>query len=455
MKIQYKSMHSIVLATLLSSLITGCGGGGGSSPTPANGISSTQKNEVLTTYATIAELNYEKALADAQTLQSAINTFATTPNQINLDATKTAWLKARESYGTTEALRLSNGPIDAEDSWIATLYKTPEGQINAWPLDENMIDYTTAADGSTTSGNIIDNTTSFTPNGGSEVNVTTITKEVLSQLNENGGDANVATGYHAIEFLLWGQDQDYASFVADTITNGATTAGQRPLTDFTSGANAQRRMTYLQASADLLVENLTTISNAWQSESTNCTTGIGCYRSAFLGTLTNNDASKNIATDTALKNIFIGLGVFIKSEVANERIAVAVLTPSEEDEHSCFSDNTHRDITTNYQGFKNLLKGEYLGASKGKSFYSLLSTAKKSEIDTLISSIDTKITTLNTAITTEHFDYQIKEGSSYRQNIVNAKNSMRDLGDKMVSVATEFGISLTTDDVTDPDETQL
>ncbi len=442
MYLNNKHLSSAALAVIIS--LSGCGGSGESSSADTS-ISSADKSAALTSYANIAEKSYEKALSDAKILQSAINTFVTSPTQTNLNAAQEAWRTSRESYGTTEAFRLSKGPVDAEDNWVAKLYGAPEGQMNAWPLDENMIDYTTDANGSTTSGNIIDTLGVFAPNGGDEVNVTVITKDTLAALNENGGDANVATGYHAIEFLLWGQDQDYASFVADTVTNGATTAGQRPMSDFISAANAQRRLAYLQAAADLLVDDLTSVSNAWQSESTNCTTGVGCYRGAFLGTLTGVDASKNIAPNTALKDIFIGLGVFIKSELANERMAVAVLTPSEEDEHSCFSDNTHRDIATNYQGFKNILN----------SFYPFLSTTKKSEIDTLMSSIDTKVNTINTAATTEHFDYQIKEGSSYRQNIVNAKNTMRDLGDKMVDVASEFGISLTTDDVTDSDETKL
>lgn len=411
---------------------------------------------MLTTYATIAEKNYEDALADAQALKTAIDAFVADPTQQKMDAAKTAWRAARESYGTTEIFRLSGGPIDAESGWVATMYGAPEGQMNAWPLDENMIDYTTDADGNTTSGNIIDTAGLFTPAGGDEVNVTTITKEALAALNENGGDANVASGYHAIEFLLWGQDQDYASFVADTVTNGATTSGQRALTDFTSAANAERRKAYLAAAAELLVDDLQAVSNAWQSESTpECTTGVGCYRGALLATLSGADAGKNIATDDALRDIFVGMGVFIKSELANERMAVAVLTPSEEDEHSCFSDNTHRDVATNYQGFVNVLKGEYKGTSQGSSFYSLLSTTQKSEVDTLITSINTKVNAIDTAVTSEHFDYQIKEGSSNRQNIVNAKNAMRDLGDKMVGVASAFGISLTTDDVTDSEETQI
>jgi putative iron-regulated protein len=146
-----------------------------------------------------------------------------------------------------------------------------------------------------------------------------------------------------------------------------------------------------------------------------------------------------------------GMGVFIKSELANERIAVAVLTPSEEDEHSCFSDNTHRDIALNYKGFVDVLK-----AGGDTSMYALSDAATKAKIDTLIASIDDKVATVNrVANTTEHFDYQIKEGSNTRQTIIDMKNEMRTLGDIMVEVAKSFGIDLSAEDVTDPEETQV
>jgi len=445
MDMKVKLLGSVALAAALVLGATGCGSNSDSEPIPTeDSVTLPKKAQTLTTYADIALANYTDALNDAKSLNTAIDTFVATPNETNFEAAKTAWKIARESYGTTEIFRLSNGPIDAEEGF-ATAWGTPEGQLNAWPLDENMIDYTVDSSGATTSGNIIDTVGNFTPSGSeaTTVDATTITKDVLAALNENGGDANVATGYHAVEFLLWGQDQDYNSFLDDTVTNGATTAGQRPLTDYTSGTNVQRRKDYLVAASELIVDDLQDMVDAW-------TEGSGSYREAFLGS-----GSNAISTDDALKQVFIGMGKFVKSELANERMAVAILTPSEEDEHSCFSDNTHVDVTTNYQGFVNVLKGEYKGSSKGTGFYSLLSAATKADVDTLIASIDSKMAAMNMAVSTEHFDYQIKDGSSHKENLNSAKNELRNLGDAMVDVAGEFGISLTEDDVTDPDETSV
>jgi putative iron-regulated protein len=412
-------------------------------------------NPLLDAYANIALANYGDALSDAKSLKTVIDTFAKDPSEENLGNAKKAWLKARESYGQTEAFRLSNGPIDAEDGWIADAYGALEGQINAWPLDENMIDYTIDAKGEKTSGNIIDTVGSFNPGGeeSTAVDVTNITVDAIASLNENGGDANVASGYHAVEFLLWGQDQDYSNFLKDTITNGALQSGARPLSDFTSDTNAKRRLAYLQVASEKIINDLALVSSAWEK---NVDGTKGLYQAALRNQLKGENASKNIDSKEALKQIIAGLGVFIKSELANERIAVAVLTPSEEDEHSCFSDNTHRDIATNYLGFKNILTATYNGKKYGKSLLDALDKETKARIEKQMASIESKIESINeVAKTKEHFDYQIREESPQSKVIVKLKNELRKLGDEMVNVAAANKIKLSTDDVTDPEETKI
>ena len=409
-----------------------------------------ESSPVLTAYAKIAQANYTDAFNDAKKLQMAIEEFTLNPSEKTFANAKIAWLNSRESYGQTEIFRLANGPIDAEDGWVADTYGALEGQLNAWPLDENMIDYTIDANGVKTFGNIIDTIGVFNPGGEDAVSVdiSNITVDAITALNENGGDANVSTGYHAIEFLLWGQDQDYSNFVKDSITNGAKTAGQRALSDYTSDKNASRRIAFLKAASEKIVADLQTVLNAWTND--------GLYKNAFLGELSGANASKNISSRDALKQVIAGMGVFMKSELANERIAVAVLTPSEEDEHSCFSDNTHRDITTNYLGFKNVLTSTYEGKSYGKSMLDAVSIEDKKRIISLMKSIETKIASINkVAMTTAHFDYQIQADNPQSRVIVKLKNQMRKLGDEMVNVANANGISLTQEDVTDADETKI
>ncbi|WP_428024458.1 imelysin family protein [Arcobacter sp.] len=447
----YSKKLLISLSVVTAIALTGC----------TTNTNTTQKQEIvksktiLEAYSNIALDSYSTALNDAKELEKAIEEFSSNPNETTFENAKKTWLVSRESYGQTEAFRLSNGPIDAEEGWVADTYGSLEGQINAWPLDENMIDYTIDANGAKTSGNIIDTTGKFNPGGEDSkvVDVTKITPKAISDLNENGADANVASGYHAVEFLLWGQDQDYSNFIKDSVTNGALTAGQRPLSDFTSEVNAPRRLAYLKAASEKIVSDLEVVTSAWQ-KNINGTQGL--YSAALLGKLSGDNASKNISENDALKQIISGLGVFMKSELANERIAVAVLTPSEEDEHSCFSDNTHRDIATNYQGFKNILTSTYNGKKYGPALLDKVDATSKAKIEKLMTSIEEKIALIDeTAKTKEHFDYQIKASSPMSKVIVKLKNEMRKLGDMMVNVASANGINLTKDDVTDADETKI
>lgn len=443
-----------------------------SSSAAFTGVTSENKTAFLEGYAKVAQLSYNDALDGAKNLKTALEAFVTDPTETTFEAAKAAWKQSREQYTPSEIFRLSEGPIDAEEGWVAEAYGALEGQLNAWPLDENMIDYTINDEGQQTSGNIIDTVGMFTPSGdeSAEVNVTNITVEAITALNENGGEANVATGYHAIEFLLWGQDQDYQNgMIVDDITHGPTTAGQRPLTDYTTDANAERRRAYLLAAVEKLIADLQVVADAWAD-------GVdgdkGKYRAAFLGELTGDDAQYNLTQTEALINVFSGMGTFVKSELANERIAIAVLDPSEEDEHSCFSDETHRDILLDFEGFQNVMKNEYpagngLGIAPAVS--DMIDPATTATIEPVIEEIVARVADIDAIAKGEdntlnanaaHFDWQVRGTAgdetytATADNIVAAKNKMRALGDLMVDVAADFGVNLSAEDVTDPDETE-
>ena len=157
--------------------------------------------DVLKTYADIAQAGYEDSRDTARTLKLAVDAFLATPTEDNLRGARAAWIAARMPYMQTEAFRFGNAIID---DW--------EGRVNSWPLDEGLIDYVAEAYGTDSPenelyvANVIKNV-SLTI-GGKKLDTSKITKELLADdLQEAGGvEANVATGYHAIEFLLWGQD---------------------------------------------------------------------------------------------------------------------------------------------------------------------------------------------------------------------------------------------------------
>ena len=281
------------------------------------------KAEVVANYAAGAHTLYANSLASARIMDEAINAFLADPTPAALEAAKRAWLSAREDYGPTEVFRFYGGPIDNE-------VDGPEGLINAWPMDEGYVDY---VEGNPAAGII--NMPDEYPE---------ITAELIISLNEEGGEANVSTGWHAIEFLLWGQDLS---------PDGP---GARPVEDYTTNPNADRRATYLRVTSQALLGNLQDMVDAWAPGQTN-------YRAEFV--------SK--PADDALVDIITGAGALSAGELAGERMNVAYSERSQEDEHSCFSDNTTRDIVGNAIGVQMVLTGDY-GSVSGPGILDLFAT---------------------------------------------------------------------------------
>jgi putative iron-regulated protein len=272
-----------------------------------------EKQAVKESYADLAFALYDDSYLATLALQTSINVFAANPTAQTFSDCKSAWLAAREIYGLTETFRFAEGPIDNEADG-------PEGLINAWPMDEAYVDYVVGND----NAGIINNPPTYP----------TIDATTLLNANENGGETNIALGYHAVEFLLWGQDLS------------AATAGTRPYTDFIVGgtaANQSRRLTYLLVATDILVAGLQQVRDAWDPAMGNN------YRNTLL---TQNNS-------TFLRNIFNSLKVMSGFELSGERMYVAYQNANQEDEHSCFSDNTHRDIYLNAEGMYKLYTGSY------------------------------------------------------------------------------------------------
>lgn len=300
-------MYRILFLLALGILITGC-----ASEQDRLG------QKVVENYAAMVYASYDDAVNGAVRLRSAIHAFLADPTAETQEAAKKAWIDARPAYLQTEAYRFYDGPIDGEDGL--------EGFINAWPLDENFIDYVVdEATGKPVYGGVINNPADFP-----ELNADLLVKE-----NEVHGEADVKIGYHAIEFLLWGQDLYDES------------AGKRPYTDYLTGAgatapNGERRKAYLRIVADLLVDHLTEVRDAWKPGSP--------YRSEFV---------KKENFESSATSILSGLGKLSKGELAGERMTVALENKDQEDEHSCFSDNTHNDIIYNQLGIQNVYRGRY------------------------------------------------------------------------------------------------
>ena len=284
--------------------------------------------EVVAHYADLAAAKYGDSLITAQALQGAVAALIAAPSDETLTAARDAWKAARAPYQQTEAFRFGNAVVD---DW--------EGRVNSWPLDEGLIDYVAVGSAvneeNAQAGLNVIATPKFTLSG-TEVDATTITPELISgTLHEADGiEANVASGYHAIEFLLWGQD----------LNGTGPGAGARPYTDFAAGdactgGNCDRRAAYLTAATDLLVSDLTYISDAWAKD--------GAARALVT-------ADPN----AGLLAMLTGMGSLSYGELGGERMKLGLMLNDPEEEQDCFSDNTYNSHYYDGVGIRDVF---YLG----------------------------------------------------------------------------------------------
>ncbi|MFM2091623.1 MAG: hypothetical protein RLZZ127_2112 [Planctomycetota bacterium] len=334
----------------------------------------------------IARHTYGEALAAAKSLQSAIDAFTAAPSEAGLAAARSAWRRAHDAYSPTEVFRFVNGPIDHAEHGVET-------RINAWPLDEQWLDAT------------IDQ-----PGAGLVGATAPITAELLREANEQGGEKNIATGFHAIEFLLWGQDRDPAG------------PGARPVGDFTTAAHAERRRQTLRILGALLVEDLTTVHAAWAD---------GAAHPAALRS----------APATAVEQAFIGMTMLIGDELSGERMAVAWETQDQEEEQSCFSDHTLANHLGNHAGAAMLWSGTR-GPVQGPGLRALVSAADPAGAARLDASIAAAGAAL--AAIPAPFDQAILGGNDApgRIAVLRAIEALEEQAEDTVSAAKAVGVAV-------------
>ncbi|EBA16710.1 lipoprotein, putative [Roseobacter sp. SK209-2-6] len=355
------------------------------------------KADILTNYANIAEAKYQDSLHTAKQLQSAVEALIASPSAEALEAARAAWIASRVPYQQSEVFRFGNAIVD---DW--------EGKVNAWPLDEGLIDYVDASYGGPSDENalaalnVIANP-SFDLSGKS-IDTSKITPELLSDtLHEADGiEANVATGYHAIEFLLWGQD----------LKGTEHGAGDRPWTDYASGedctgGHCDRRGEYLKAATDLLVSDLEWMAAQWSAS--------GEARGTLLGD-----------EDVGISAMLTGMGSLSYGEQAGERMRLGLMLNDPEEEHDCFSDNTHNSHYYDGLGVQNVYLGEYVRVSgelvSGPSLSDLVSASDSSLDSEMRSKLATTMQALGriklTAEAGTSYDQMLEAGNSAGEALI-------------------------------------
>ncbi|WP_454853552.1 imelysin family protein [Rhizobium binxianense] len=353
---------------------------------------------VVKHYAEVAHAKYEDSLTTAKALDAAIDAFLKAPGDATLQAAKDAWIKARVPYQQTEVYRFGNSIVD---DW--------EGKVNAWPLDEGLIDYvdpsygTESDENSLYVANVIANKTIKID--GKDVDASKLTPEFLSgTLQEAGGiEANVATGYHAIEFLLWGQD----------LHGTGPGAGERPFTDYDlkncTHGNCDRRAEYLKSASTLLVSDLKEMTDDWAPE---------------------GEATKTVEADprAGLVAILTGMGSLSYGELAGERMKLGLLLHDPEEEHDCFSDNTYNSHLNDAIGIAAAYTGDYTRVDgtkmTGPSLHDLVAAKDKALDEEMTGKLDKTLDAMHAMAkrgeTVEKYDQMIGEGNAEGNAVVQA-----------------------------------
>lgn len=349
---------------------------------------------VVERYAALVNENYTDVVEKARALRTAVEAFVADPTEAKLTAARAAWLAARPAYAQSESFRFYGGPIDDEDTG-------PEGRLNSWPLDEAYIDSVEDA----LHAGIINATDAFP----------TLSEELLASLNERDGETNIATGYHAIEFLLWGQDQS------------ATGPGNRPASDFVDGGtaeNAARRREYLRLVTDLLVKDLESVQAQWVPGGNN-------YAKSFTA----------LSPEQAVQRMLTGMGALSGAELSGERMTVAYDNKDQEDEHSCFSDSTLADLYGNALGIQNVYLGRY-GSQDGKGLDELVAAVDPALDKKMKERLQASLDALQAI--PGPFDQAIlgADNSPGRQKVKAAIAALRAQTETLVEVATALGIEL-------------
>ena len=367
-------LNKLAAVVAAAVLMTACGSDDSSSG--GSKIDVEKVGQVLETNADIAYAAYSDSVDTAKALKTALEAFRKDPTAANLEAAKKAWLVAREPYGQTEVYRFRLSPIDSTDY---SSEDGPEGDINAWPLGEALIDYvkTNTSDFDTDQIGVTANQAGI--NGGGAIDkayadanasdniIGNVSVDINADLLANTATADdehdVIAGYHAIEFILWGQDLNTTGDTTDGTDRDEAVksyvfnhGGQRPLSDFEPGYAdgdydsaelSDRRHKFMEVAVDKLIADLEGVRDGWKDGAS--------YRTAFTTVETEAQAKQKLA------EMMTGMGTLSEGELAGERMQIAFSANSQEDEHSCFSDNTHRDIWLNAEGVSNSYYGDYAG----------------------------------------------------------------------------------------------
>lgn len=198
---------------------------------------------------------------------------------------------------------------------------------------------------------------------------------------------------------------------------------------YTTADNADRRASYLTTTSELLLGHLQGLIDAWAPDTPDN------YRAEM----------ESIDPALGLQRILTGMIVLSGFETAGERLQAALDAGDQEEEHSCFSDNTHDDMIYDVLGVQNVWEGAYV-RTDGTSVTGTGIEAVVRELDaSLADELDARVqTSVDLARALEPpFDLEIQPGNAEGNARVQALiDSLRTQEMLLTQVFVELGFTV-------------
>lgn len=312
--------------------------------------------EVLTDYTNLTVIKtYENMASNAISLVDVIQNFGTELSDAEVEAAAEAWKDTREFWEKSEAFLF--GPA---------AFNNLDPLLDSWPLDKDQLDQVLA--------DVEDE------------------KIAMSSDYVRNSLGSSLRGFHAVEYLLF---RDGAARTAASFSDA--------------------ELTYLEAVAQVLAEDCTTLE-AWWTGAENLTSQKQSLLEAAeievgdaFGTEMINaglSGSRYVSQSAALEEIIQG-AMDIADEVGNAKIADPVESGNVLDVESWYSWNSLTDFVNNINSIENAYLGGLSENERGASFSDLV----KAESASLDEEIKTNIATAKTQINSI--------GQPFRNNLSN------------------------------------
>ena len=277
--------------------------------------------EIILDYVEQIGVDLIQAGIEIEMLQSSIVMLTGQATNENLSLSKKTWLDAHSAYELTTLHRYFAMQLLEEQNSLALMQI--QYQINHWPIIPGYIDY---VNGYPDSGIVHD------------INVNLD----VSSLREQHGTfdvSEVTLGFHVIEFLLWGDDNDAVPRPADEFDAVLELTPKETESGYSlEQLSNNRRRVFLSIATDTLVKDFQALQSLWLSEEPSIRRGIESKSVTEIILILADSMSAMLTEELLLRSLY---------PMLNGNFAESIQSP--------YSRSTQNAVSSQLSGLERLL----------------------------------------------------------------------------------------------------